>query len=402
MKLAIFHEMLVKMGGAERVFSALSTMWQGADLFTLVKQPECEREFLAGLSRPGAGLSRPGAGEPGDRGVKTRGPGAHGPKTCEPDSRPLNTSPLQRWTDLGIPPRFLLSKMAGAVESMDFSGYDTVITSSSAFAHGVKTGPNTRHICYCHSPMRYAWDYTHAYRKQFPEWLQPLIASMLHGIRQWDFRTANRPDILIANSEHVRKRIRKYWRREARVIYPPVDTDRMKAGRKHDGFFLIVSALTPFKRIDLAIRTFNKIRRRLVIIGDGSQRKALESIAHKNIEFLGYQPDDIVKEYYENCRALIFPGEEDFGITPVEAMAAGKPVLAFGKGGVTESVTAGVTGEFFNSPTPASLEDGLARLMANEKKYDPWVIREQAERFDRSVFESKMRELVDEPKKPME
>ncbi|MCK5602566.1 glycosyltransferase, partial [Candidatus Pacearchaeota archaeon] len=291
-------------------------------------------------------------------------------------------------------PKFLLSKMPSAVEQFNFQKYDVVISSSSAFMHGIKTNKNTKHICYCHSPMRYAWDYTHEYIKNFHPFMQFLIAQKLNKIREWDYRAANRPDVLIANSKHVQKRIQKYWRRDCEVIHPPVDVKRFTPQGNHEDYFLIVSALTPFKKIDLAIHTFNKIKRKLVIIGDGAQRKYLESISKDNIEFLGYKDNHSTRDYIENCRAFIFPGEEDFGITPVEAMAAGKPVLAYGMGGVLESVQANISGEFFYHPTSSSLEDGLARLMANEKYYDPQKIRSIAERFDESVFERKMKKII--------
>ncbi len=356
MKIALAHEMLTKLGGAERVVKTLSDLYPKAPIYTIFQNKKKAADWF------------------GDRKIKT--------------------SHLQKWLALGIPPKFLLSKMPKAVEKMNVSNYDIVISSSSAFMHGLKTGKNTKHICYCHSPMRYAWDYTHEYTKKYSSYAQFLIADKLKPIRQWDFLTSGNPDILIANSKHVQKRIQKYWRKDAEVIYPPVDVKKFTAKKEHEDYFLIVSALTPFKRIKLAIKVFNKIKRKLVIIGDGTQKKYLESIAKDNIEFLGYKDDHAVRDYYEHCRAFIFPGEEDFGITPVEAMAAGKPVLAYGIGGVTESIQAGISGEFFYEPTAESLEDGLARLLANEKNYDPEKIHSIAQQFDKSVFEEKMKKII--------
>lgn len=355
MKIALVHEMLVKSGGAERVLAELSAMYPKAPIYTLFYGMDQKSLFA---------------------------------------DKKIHVSKLQKWYKMGIPPKFLLSWMPDAVENFDFSNYDVVISSSSAFMHGIKMPNHVKNICYCHSPMRYAWDYTHEYTKNYSKLARFFIASQLTKIRQWDFLTSTRPDILIANSKHVQKRIKKYWHRESEVIYPPVDVKRFTTTPHHEDYFLIVSALTPFKRIDLAIHTFNKIRRKLIIIGDGAQKKYLKSIAKDNIEFLGYKNDDVTRDYFENCRAFIFPGEEDFGITTVEAMAAGKPVLAYGNGGVLESVQAGISGEFFNEPTPQSLEDGLARLLANEKNYDYQKIRSIAEGFDRGIFQEKMQKII--------
>lgn len=354
---AIAHEMLTKLGGAERVVKKLSQIFPKSPLYTLFQDKKGTDEWFGGQK--------------------------------------IITSKLQKWVDYKVPKKLLLSQMPKAIESFDLSHFDVVISSSSAFAHGIKVGKNTKHICYCHSPMRYAWDYTHEYTKNYSGLMQFLIAQKLNKIRQWDYQTAQNIDVIVANSMHVQKRIQKYWRREAKVIYPPVNTSRFTATKKHEDYFLIVSALTPFKKIDIAIKTFNKIRRKLVIIGDGGQKKYLRSIAKSNIEFLGRKSDEVVKDYMENCRAFIFPGEEDFGITPVEAMAAGKPVLAYNKGGVTESVQAGISGEFFDELTPKSLEEGLTKLLVNEKHYDYLKIRQIAEQFDETVFEKKMREIVD-------
>ena len=354
MKIALVHEMLTKMGGAERVVKTFSDLFPEAPIYTLLHDAKASQEWF------------------GDK--------------------KIHSSYLQNldW----LPKQLLLPKMAGAIEQFDFSDYDVVLSSSSAFVHGIKTPKNVKHICYCHSPMRYAWDYTHEYTKNWNPIKRFLAAHILHSVRQWDYRVADRPDILIANSNHVRQRVQKYWRRDAQVVHPPVNVKRFKPTKSHDDYFFIVSALTPFKKIDLAIQAFNKVKRRLVIIGDGAQRKYLEFIAGPTIQFLGRQSDEVVKEYMENCRAFIFPGEEDFGITPVEAMAAGKPVLAYSKGGVTESVQAGVSGEFFEELTSESLENGLTRLLQNEKQYDVRKIRKIAEGFDEAVFKSKMKQII--------
>jgi len=355
MRIALVHEMLVKLGGAERVLKALLDLYPKSPIFTLLYDKEKTDSWFSGEK--------------------------------------IHPSDLQAYYKFLKSPKWLLSKMHQAIERFDFSKYDLVISSSSAFAHGIKKGGKTKHICYCHSPMRYAWDYAHEYTKNYSPLMRFLIARKLTKLRQWDFMAADRADVIIANSKHVQKRIEKYWRKKAEVVYPPVKVQEITPKAGHEDYFLIVSALTPFKRIDLAIRAFNKIKHKLIIIGDGSQKKILEDMAGDNIEFLGYKDDEVVREYMQNCRALIFPGEEDFGITPVEAMAAGKPVLAYGVGGVTESVQAGISGEFFHEQTPESLINGLTTLMLNEKNYDYKKIRRIAEQFDEGVFYEKMKKL---------
>lgn len=355
MKIALVHEMMVKLGGAERVVRKLLDMYPKSPVYTLFQDKKATDEWFK----------------------KSK----------------IHPSYLQRYYEAVKSPKWLLPRMSGAIEQFDFSKFDAVISSSSAFGHGIKTG-DVKHLCYCHSPMRYAWDYTHEYTKKMSPIMRFATASLLTDIRLWDYRSAGRPDKIAANSKHVKKRIAKYWRRDAEVIYPPVRVKDFEPTKEHEDYFLIVSALTPFKKIDLAVQAFNKIGRKLVIIGEGAQRKTLEAMAKPNIEFLGRKPDELVREYMQSCRALIFPGEEDFGITPVEAMAAGKPVLAYGKGGVLESVQAGKSGEFFFEPTEKSLLDALTRLMINEKHYDYKKIRKIAERFDESVFEEKIQKAL--------
>jgi len=356
MKIAIVHEMLIKLGGAERVAKKLLDLYPKSPLYTLFQDEKKTQKWF--------------------------------------EENKIVTSSLQKNFEMIKSPKWFLAKMPQAIESFDFSEFDVVISSNSAFAHGIKTDKSTKHICYCHSPMRYAWDYTHQYTKDMSPGMRIMAAKLLKDIRVWDYESSSNPDIMLANSKHVQKRIEKYYRRKAQVIYPPVNVKKFKATKNHEDYHLIVSALTPFKRIDLAIEAFNKLGRRLIIIGDGNQRKILESMAKKNIEFLGRKSDEVVQEYIQNCRSFIFPGEEDFGITPVEAMAAGKPVLAYGVGGVLETVKAGETGEFFSHPTSDSLIQGLTRLMLNEKAYNYKKIRKQAEKFDEAVFEEKIRKVV--------
>lgn len=364
MQVALVHDYLTRLGGAERVLAALAELFPKAPIYTFLYDEE-----------------------------KT---GSIFPK------EKIVTSSLQRLPAfMRKNPKYLLPFLPRIIEEWDFSQFDLVISSSSAFAHGIVTPEKTRHICYFHSPMRFAWDWTHEYIEE--QRVGPIkkiaIAHLLKKIRMWDQTAADRPDFAIANSKNVQRRIKKYYRRDSTVIYPPVDVERFKISRSSEDFFLIVSTLTPYKRIDLAVQLFNKISRKLVIIGDGPQRKYLQNIAGDDIDFLGFKDDKTVAEYLGNCRALIFPGEEDFGIMPIEAMACGKPVLGYGHGGLTESVIPGVTGEFFNEPTVASLEDGLARLILNEKNYDPRACRKQALQFEKEKFINNIKQTLNRTEK---
>ncbi|MBD3331032.1 glycosyltransferase [Candidatus Peregrinibacteria bacterium] len=359
MKVALVHDFLIKLGGAERVLKSLSELFPAAPIYTLLYDEKIARESFSK-----------------DRVV---------------------TSFLQNYPGfIRRKHRYLLTKMPRAIEEFDFSGFDLVISSSNAFAHGILTPLNTKHLCYCHSPMRYAWDWVNEYRKENKIYglKKMLYTPIISYLRFWDKITSDRPTKYLANSNTVKQRIKKYYHADSEIVYPPVDTNRFKASTSNENYFLIVSTLTPYKKIDLAIALFNKIGRKLVIIGDGPSRTYLQSMANDNIEFLGFKSDDVVKEYMENCRAFIFPGEEDFGITPVEAMSAGKPILAFAKGGLTETVKSGKTGEFFFSPTIKSMEDGLARLLYNEKYYRPQTIRRHALNFSSDIFNKKIKQQI--------
>ncbi|MBL4694076.1 glycosyltransferase [Candidatus Gracilibacteria bacterium] len=358
MKVAIVHDFLLKLGGAERVVKVLMEMFPEAPVFTLLYD-----EKKVGHVFP-----------------KER----------------VRTSFLQK-SIFRKKRRLLVHKMPRAIEELDFSEFDLVISSSTTYSHGIITGIDTMHLCYCHSPMRYAWDWCNEYQKEnnIRGFKKFLYAPLMKYLREWDIAACDRPDSYMANSRNVQKRISKYYRQESEIVYPPVDTERFKVIQaKHSDYFLIVSTLTPYKRVDLAVQLFNKLGRKLVIIGDGPHRQYLQDIACDNIDFLGFKDDEVVKEYLENCRAFIFPGEEDFGMAPVEAMAAGKPVLAFGKGGCTESVVSGKTGEFFFEENVESMEDGLARLLYNERFYRPRTIARHAENFSREVFEKKIKQKI--------
>jgi glycosyltransferase involved in cell wall biosynthesis len=357
MKVALVHEMLVKMGGAERVLSAFCEMFPDAPIFTLLyDEKACGQNF---------------------------------PK------EKIRTSRLQKYADWKIPRQFLVGKMPTEIEAFDFSEFDIVISSSSAFAHGIIVPVNTLHICYCHSPMRYAWDYTHEYvqekgRGSFGFMKRLLIKNLLSFLRIWDISAAGRPDIVLANSQTTKSRIEKYWRRDdAIIVYPPVEQQRFSLKEETKDYFLIVSALQGFKRIDIAVEAFSRMpEKRLIIVGEGSERKNLEKSAGENIEFLGRKTDKEVVALLQNCRAFIFPGLEDFGIAPVEAMFCGKPVIAYKKGGVTESVLDGETGIFFEEQTPDSLCSAMEKFVSLEATFrkNTSLIRKHAENFGNNNF----------------
>ncbi|MBP7058554.1 glycosyltransferase [Candidatus Gracilibacteria bacterium] len=351
MKVALVHDFLVKLGGAERVLKVFADLYPDAPIYTLLYDEKACGEVF-------------------------------------PKER-VRTSFLQKlplW--LRKKQRYLFPLMPRATESLDFSGFDLVISSSNAYVHGILTPSTCKHICYCHSPMRYVWDYAHEYLDEqklsgFKRWM---TEKLIYKVRLWDQAAADRADYYVANSEHVRKRIKKYYRTDAEVLYPPVDVSRFKVNGSHLEYYLIVQALTPFKKIDRVIQLFNKIGKRLVVIGSGAQYEYLKSIAGPNIDLLGRKDDETVAEFMKNCRGYIHACEEDFGIATVEAMACGKPVLAYGKGGALETVIPGVTGEFFYEPTIESMEDGLGRMIVNEPAFKPARIRAQAEKFSEQNF----------------
>lgn len=302
--------------------------------------------------------------------------------------------------------KYLLPFLPTAAETFDLRDFDIVISSSGSFVKGIITKPKTVHICYCHTPTRFLWDWYYNYLQEnkIGKVKKIFLIPLLHYLRMWDKTAAERVDYFIANSENTAKRIKKFYNRESKVIYPPATTGKSKVHkvknqkiqRFHKNYFLIVSRLTPYKKIDIAIEAFNKLELPLIIIGDGGDRKRLEKMAEKNIKFLGFQPEEKIAEYYQNCQAFIFPGEDDFGITPVEAMSFGKPVLAYRKGGALETIIEGETGEFFDDPIPEILADGVRRIKNNCDSYNAEKIKKQAEKFSEEEFERKIFALLKE------
>lgn len=356
MRIALVHDYLVQYGGAERVLEAFSELFPHAPIFTLVYDEKLTRGAFRG--------------------------------------RAIHTSYLQKIPFSRAKHRFFPLLMPFAVEQFDLSRFDIVLSDSASFAKGVITKPPTLHISYCHTPPRYAWDDSHKYIEEFGYTtpLRLLVPFFMNYVRIWDGEAATRVDRFITNSEFVRRRIEKYYRRNAEIIYPPVDTSKFEIGEPQD-YFLMVGRLSAYKKFDLGIEVFNELGRPLKIVGAGPERKKLEKMAKKNIEFVGAVSDEDLAKYYKHAKALIFPQEEDFGIVAVEAMASGRPVIAYRGGGALETVQEGETGVFFDEQTLESLAGALRSF--DGAKFDPQKIRAHALKFDRKIFKENIKEFIE-------
>jgi glycosyltransferase involved in cell wall biosynthesis len=290
-----------------------------------------------------------------------------------------------------------------ALEQFDFSDFDLVISSESGPAKGVITAPQTCHICYCHSPMRYIWDMYHQSRKNMNPVTRAIFSASAHYMRLWDLSTAARVDYFIANSRFIAARIRKCYRRESTVIYPPANVSAGYIASNIEDYYLVVSRFVPYKRVDLAVRACNRLRRRLRIVGDGPEYKLLRKMAGPTIEFLGRLDETALHDIYARCRALLFPGEEDIGLVPVEAQSHGRPVIAYGRGGALETITADLagdedrancTGVFFRTQTLESLCEAIQRFERSESLFRPQFIRNSVERFSLERFKAEMTTFV--------
>lgn len=361
MRVAFVHEWLVKPAGSEKVLEAMLSLFPEAPVYTLVYDP---------------------------KGFEASPIARH----------PVHTSFLDRLPLARRKYPLYLPLMPMAVEAFDLSGYDLVVSSAHAVAKGVITGPDQLHIAYVHTPVRYAWDLEGEYLRGLPASAKPLARLVLHYLRLWDQASALRPDLLLANSRFVARRVAKVYRREAQVLYPPVEVDRFRPREDREEFYLTVSRLVPYKRVDLIVEAFRRLERPLVVIGDGPERKRLEEAAMgvPNIRFLGRQPDAVLRNHMERCRAFVFAALEDFGIAPVEAMAAGAPVIAYGRGGVAESVVEGETGVFFPEQTPEALVEAVLRFEEKAGNFHPQRSRERAEAFSKERFLREFSKVVEE------
>ena len=346
-KIALVHDYFIQMGGAERVAAAMHDSFPSAPIYTTVALPHRLPKELRGAD--------------------------------------IRTSAMQRLPGMERRFRQYFMLYPFAVEHFDLSEYDLIFSSSSGYAKGVRRRKNAIHVCYCHTPMRWVWRYEdYVARESFGRVARSLLPISLWGLKKWDLRAAQQPNYYIANSHLVAQRIKQIYGREAFVIPPPIDVDRFQLSAIIDDYYLVLSRLVPYKRIDLAIEACKRLGRRLVIIGDGPDRQRLEKLAGPETEFLGRQPDSQVNRYASRCRALLFSGEEDFGMVPLEVNAAGRPVIAFRGGGAMETVVEGVTGVFFNQPTSAALVEAIEDF--ESRSWNQQMVRRHAEKFDRSVF----------------
>lgn len=369
LRVALVHDWLTNYGGAERVVEEFMKLFPEAPLFTTVYNR---------------------------KNMESRFP----PEKVHP-------SPLQR-----IPGSLklytkMLSLMPKAFESFDLSDYDVVLSSSSSCAKGVITNAETLHLSYIHTPMRYAWDLFHEYRRDSGWLTRHFMDKTMPGIRQWDQLNTMRIDHLMANSHTVARRIRKVYRRDSQVIFPPVDTHRLlpaenqapRPGRDMGDYYFVLSRLIPYKRVDLAVEACRRLGRRLIVAGSGSEYKRLKKMAGPQTEFVGRVADEEAQDLYQGCRAFLFPGLEDFGITPVEAQACGRPVIAYGRGGALDTVAAEETGLFFgqgmNQKEGQTVEELMAAMEELEKRsWDPQRIRRHAEGFSAERFRREISQTV--------
>ncbi|HWQ60530.1 MAG TPA: glycosyltransferase [Candidatus Fimivivens sp.] len=361
MKIALVHDYLVQYGGAEQVLQAFREVFPDAPVYTIIH----DRESVHGRF----------------------------------DSARIHTSFLQGFPFVRRAHRIFPLLMPGAIEQFDFSGYDVVLSDSASFAKGALTRPETLHISYIHTPMRYAWDDCQKYTEDFgfPGPIRHAVPFFMNPLRLWDRASADRPDLVLANSGFVARRIRKYYGRNARVIPPPVDTKRFHISPYRGDYFLMVGRLIAYKRFDIAVEAFTRLGIPLKIAGRGPELKRLRKMAGPNVEFLGRVPDDDLSRYYAECRAFVFPQEEDFGIVAMEALASGRPVIAYRGGDIEERIEEDVSGIFFDRQTPEAIMEAVVAF--DDTAFDPERIREKALPFDKEEFKRKIREYVEDARK---
>lgn len=357
MKLALVHDYLNQLGGAERVVAALHEIFPEAPIYTSI----CDARRLPEIFQ----------------------------------EMEIKTSFMQYFPWVSLLFRYYLLFYPLAFESFDLSEYEVILSSSSAWAKGIKKRADQLHICYCHNPMRFVWRYEDYIKQEpVPAFVKSFLPLLLEPIKKWDLQTTAKVDYFIANSRTVAERIKRIYQRESVIINPPVDCSFFQPSDQDQDYFLVVSRLSPYKRIDLVIEAFKRLDLPLKIIGEGPARKRLEATAGENTEFVGKVGDAKLRSYLAGCRALVFPGEEDFGIVPLEAMACGRPVIAFKAGGAVETVVEGETGIFFDAQTVASLIKAVEKFQF--MLFNKIIIREHAKKFDKEIFKLRIRDFVRE------
>ncbi len=356
-KVALVHDWLFHMRGGEKVLEAIAELLPGAEIYTLF------------LDR--AGLSPSLQAHPIHTSFLDLVPGSHR---------------FYQW---------MLPVLPWAIERFDLRSFDLVISSSHCVAKGIRVPQGIPHICYCHTPMRYSWYFEDEYFSRRPFPVKQMIGALLKGLRQWDLKSSKSVTQFVANSRNVAEKVRRLYGKEALVIHPPLDTDRFRINSKKEDLYLIVSALVPYKRIDIAVDAFNELRRPLLIVGKGGEEERLRKKAAPNIRFSGWASDQELERLYGQAQALIFPGEEDFGIVPLEAQACGTPVIAFGKGGALETILPEETGIFFQDQTPAGLRAAVLAFERRRTSFDPVRIRAHAQSFSKARFQTEFWTLLE-------
>ena len=358
LRVALVHDWLTGMRGGEKCLEVMCELFPDAPIYTLVH-------------------------------VK----GAMSPLI---ESKTIHTSFLQRFPFVEQKYRMYLPLFPFAIEAFDFSDYDLLLSTSHCVAKGAKPRGDALHLCYCFTPMRYVYEMYDEYFGKGQAGMATRMAMKIVAplLRVWDKKTADRVHHFVAISEHVRQRIRRHYGRDAEVIFPPVDTAKFQASRRDAGYYLVVSALVPYKKVDLAVKAFNKTGKRLIIVGKGPDEEKLRQLAKPNVEFVGWKSDDELALLYAGCTALVFPGEEDFGIVPLEAMASGKAVIAYGKGGALETVQDGLSGVFFYEQTVEALEIAVSK--AEQMQFDVENVRKRALQFSRSIYKDAMKKFIEE------
>lgn len=359
MRVAIIHYWLLTNRGGEKVLESLCELYPEADIFTHVYDSNAFKDSI---------ISR------------------HKITQSFISKLPWSKKLYQNYLPL----------MPLALEQFDLSNYDLIISSESGPSKGVIPAPGKPHICYCHSPMRYAWDMYHDYRSQAGLLKRLIMPPVMHYLRRWDQLSSMTVSNFIANSDFVAKRIKSFYNRDADVIHPPVDFHEFQpSGSVPDDYYLLLGQLAPYKKADLAVRAFNKSGRKLKVVGEGEQLQELKKIANENIEILGRCSFSEIKNYLANCKALIFPGVEDFGIVPLEAMASGRPVIAYRKGGALETVKEGVSGIFFDIQSEDSLNESVENFESKLEVFESDAIRSHAEKFSKEQFKSKIASYIE-------